>query len=232
MDINKRQFLSLASCLVREAPGAEQVNNLETTAVSKSFTDWKACCPKCMEEDSNNTDDPSMEWMLRLRDGDDSALDALVQRWQGPLLNFFYRSLQSREQAEDLTQVVFVRVYRSAPRYQPIARFSTFLFQIARRLLINEIRQKERKPLDSWDPEALHSLESTTDDRSMREIEEAFELALAKLPENQRTAILLLKQQELSYQEIAEVMDAHESAVKTWIFRARQFLKQELKDFV
>lgn len=185
-----------------------------------------------MESEGTSGDDPSADLMLRLGAGDESALDGLVQRWQNPLLNFFYRSLHSREQAEDLTQVVFVRLYRFAPKYKPVARFSTFLFQIARRLLINELRQRQRKPLESWDPELLHRHEPIDDNRDLREIEEAFELALEKMPENQRTAILLLKQQELSYQEIAQIMEAHESAVKTWIFRARQFLKQELKDFV
>lgn len=170
--------------------------------------------------------------MLRLREGDEAALVALVERWQTPLLNFFFRSLQSRESAEDLTQMVFVRLYRAAARYEQRARFSTFLFQIARRLLINEFRRQQRKPLDAQDPVDLHAVSSDSASRRYRELEEAFEQALPRLPENQRTAILLLKQQELSYQEIADIMEASESAVKTWIFRARQFLKQELKDLV
>jgi RNA polymerase sigma-70 factor (ECF subfamily) len=176
--------------------------------------------------------DPSVELMLQLRDGNEAAFDDIVQRWQTPLLNFFYRSLGSHEQSEDLTQMVFIRLYRAAPKYQPKARFSTFLFQIARRLLINEYRRSLRKPLDTYDPADLHAYTSDHQERRHAELEEAFEQVLHKLPENQRTAILLLKQQELSYQEIADVMNANESAVKTWIFRARQFLKQELKDWV
>ncbi len=176
--------------------------------------------------------DEDAQLMLRLREGDDHALDQLVQRWQTPLLNFFFRSLHSREAAEDLTQMVFVRLYRAARRYEQRARFSTFLFQVARRLLINEFRRQQRKPLDPHDPVDLHAVSSDTESRRYRELEEAFEQVLHKLPERQRTAILLLKQQELSYQEIAGIMEASESAVKTWIFRARQFLKQELKDLV
>ncbi|MGC9451714.1 MAG: RNA polymerase sigma factor [Oceanipulchritudo sp.] len=182
-------------------------------------------------EDPGN-DDPSVGLMLQLRNGNEAAFDQLVERWQTPLINFFYRSLSSHEQAEDLTQMVFIRLYRAAPGYEPRAKFTTFLFQIARRLLINEFRRSQRKPLDSRDPADLHAVASEEDHILYRELEEAFEEALHKLPENQRTAILLLKQQELSYREIADIMNAHESAVKTWIFRARQFLKQELKDLV
>lgn len=185
-----------------------------------------------MEDNLPKEADPNAELMLALRNGDETAFDQLVERWQSPLLNFFYRSLRSYEQSEDLAQMVFIRLYRAAPTYEPKARFSTFLFQIARRLLINEYRRSQRKPLESWDPSELQAFTSGLEARKFAELEEAFEQVLHKLPERQRTAILLLKQQELSYQEIANIMDANESAVKTWIFRARQFLKQELKDLV
>ncbi|MCD8481208.1 MAG: RNA polymerase sigma factor [Verrucomicrobia bacterium] len=134
--------------------------------------------------------------------------------------------------AEDLAQLVFIRIYRAAPKYQPTAKFSTYLFHIARRLLINEYRRQQRKPLEPVDPSEIQIATSDQSLRDRKEIEEAFHLALEELPENQRTAILLLQQQELSYLEIAEIMNASESAVKTWIFRARQFLKQALKDTV
>lgn len=185
-----------------------------------------------MADNSPKEADPSVELMLQLRDGNEAAFDAIVDRWQTSLINFFYRSLSSYEQSEDLTQMVFIRLYRAAPKYEPKAKFSTYLFQIARRLLINEYRRSQSKPSDPWDPADLQAFTSDNTSRRYAEIEEAFEQVLHKLPENQRTAILLLKQQELSYQEIADIMQANESAVKTWIFRARQFLKQELKDLV
>jgi len=185
-----------------------------------------------MADSSASIQDPDIELMMKLRAGDESAFDQLVERWQTPMLNFFYRSLSSYETSEDLAQLVFIRLYRAAPKYEPRAKFSTFLFQIARRLLINEYRRSQRKPLDSWDPADLQAITSDSGSRRYAEIEEAFEGAIGKLPEKQRTAIVLLKQQELSYQEIASIMEANESAVKTWIFRARQFLKQELKDLV
>lgn len=185
-----------------------------------------------MANDAHSEPDPSAELMLQFQAGDEAAFDQLVERWQSPLINFFFRSLSSYEQCEDLTQTVFVRLYKAAPRYKAQAKFSTFMFQIARRLLINEYRRSQRKPLDLWDPADLTAITSGRDEQHVSELEEAFEQSLKKLPEKQRTAILLLKQQELSYREIADVMQANESAVKTWIFRARKFLKQELKDLV
>lgn len=180
--------------------------------------------------DDSGPDDAAL--MRRIAEGDEAALRTLIDRWQGPLVNFFYRSLSDQEQAEDLAQVTFVRVYRAAETYTPTAKFSTYLFQIARRLLINEYKRAERRPLHYVDPSDLRAVAAPAADDLHWEVEEAFRRALARLPENQRTAILLLKQQELSYQEIADIMGAQEGAVKTWIFRARQFLKQELKDVV
>ncbi len=184
-----------------------------------------------MPADTADTFDEDARLMLAVGAGDEAALRTLVEKWQGPLINFFYRSIRSREQAEDLTQVVFVRLYRAAPGYQPTARFTTYLFQIARRLLINEFRRQQRKPLETVDPADLGGTVEGREALGTMEIEEAFARALETLPENQRTAILLLKQQELSYEEIARSMDASVSAVKTWIFRARQRLREALKEF-
>lgn len=169
--------------------------------------------------------------MMAVAQGDESALAQLIRKWQGPLINFFYRSLGSVEQSEDLTQLVFVRIYRAAATYQPVARFSTYLFHIARRLLINEFRRRQRKPLEMVDPADLRAVDTSSgrDQQRMFELEEAFQQALTKLTEDQRTAILLLKQQELSYEEIAEIMQQSVAAVKTHIFRGRQKLKEILR---
>ncbi len=175
--------------------------------------------------------DPDAALMLEVAAGSEQALRMLIEKWQKPLINFFYRSLGSVEQSEDLAQMVFIRIYRAANRYEPSAKFSTYLFHIARRLLINEYRRQSRKPLEAVDPTELTGSTPGRDKLRLLEIEEAFSRALESLPENQRTAILLLKQQELSYEQIAQTMEASESAVKSWIHRARQKLKQELSDF-
>ena len=172
--------------------------------------------------------------MCAVAKGDEVALAQLIRKWQGPLINFFYRSFGSVEQGEDLAQLVFVRLYRAAPTYQPVARFSTYLFHIARRLLINEFRRRQRKPLDFMDPTELRATDNGagSDQQRMFELEEAFQQALTQLSEDQRTAILLLKQQELSYEEIAEIMEQSISAVKTHIFRGRQKLKDILREII
>ena len=182
--------------------------------------------------EDNPPDDPDAALLIRTGHGDDDAFAALVERWQTPLLNFFYRSLNSFETSEDLAQLTFVKIYRAAGNYVPKAKFSTYLFHVARRLLINEYRRSQRKPAESTAPEDLHAVDNDTSTREISEIEEAFEKALRNLPENHATAILLFKQQEMSYEEIAETMDASLSSVKTWIFRARQQLKEELSDFL
>ncbi|MFP4540335.1 MAG: RNA polymerase sigma factor [Opitutales bacterium] len=166
--------------------------------------------------------------MLQLAEGDEAALRELIRRWQTALLNFFYRSVNDHALAEELTQTVFIRLYRAAPRYRATAKFSTYLFHIARRLLINAVQKAARRPATPTAPEELHAIDGSATDRRLAELEEIFRVALPNLPENQRTAILLLKQQQLSYAEIATIMRASESAVKTWIFRARQTLKQSL----
>lgn len=171
--------------------------------------------------------------MESLAAGDEDALVLLIRRWQRPLVNFAYRSLGSREDAEEIAQQVFIRLYRASSRYQPTARFSTYLFQIARRLILNEIRRRGNRPASPVDPHVLGQQAVVAEDPAgVRELEEAFQWALRDLPENHRTALLLYQQQELSYAEIASVMEASESAVKTWIFRARQQLKETLRDIL
>lgn len=196
---------------------------------------WLNEQPKVITENTmpseEDTVDEDVQWMREVASGNEGAFAWIIRKWQKPLINFFYRSTQSIELAEDLAQMTFIKLYRAAPRYEPTAKFSTFLFHIGRHLLINEIRRQNRKPLETLDPSDLVSATPGRDKLTLMEIEEAFSLALSTLPESQKTAILLLKQQELSYEEIAAAMGATETAVKTWIHRARTKLKEELKDF-
>ena len=180
------------------------------------------------EADDTKEEDEDVACMRRIAAGDDAALRGIVGRWYTPLMNFFYRSTGSRHDAEDLTQSVLIKLYRAAPRYRETAKFSTFLFVIARRVLHNHQRFFYRKLKGLIDygkvPETL--LAAPMDDGRTRDLEEFFQTALKRLSENQRTALLLRKQQGMSYGEIAESMGATEGRVKTWIFRARQQLKE------
>ncbi len=180
--------------------------------------------------DSPGTASPEVDddarLLMMVGNGDDHALRLLVMRWQTPLVNFIHRSVHDVATAEDLTQIVFVKLWRNAPHYRPEAKFSTYLFTIARSVVIGEYRRKKRKPADATDPAEMHVSHSDEPARRIAEIEEAFALAIESLPENQRSALLLLKQQELSYEEIAVVMETTVTSVKTWIFRGRRKLRE------
>jgi RNA polymerase sigma-70 factor (ECF subfamily) len=188
--------------------------------------------------------DPDAALMLRVRQGDTHAFAELVDKYKQPVINVAARMLRDPTEAEDLAQNVFVQVYKSAHRYQVASKFSTWLFTIARNLCLNEIRRRSRHPADSIDAghpdqedQPLHQFEdkktfSPPDSLLHGELEAKIEEALAELPENQRTAILLCRQDELSYEEIAEVLGCSLSATKSLIHRGREFLKQKLKPYL
>src|SRR5436305_817854 len=159
--------------------------------------------------------DPDAALMLLVKQGDMGAFTQLVDKYKQPVMNVVYRMLRDATEAEDLAQNVFVQVHRSAHRYQVAAKFSTWLFTITRNLCLNEIRRRSRHPADSMDaphPEHPDQPQNQFEDKQsfsppdsllQGELEKKIEEALAALPENQRTAILLCRQNELSYEEIA-----------------------------
>ncbi len=163
--------------------------------------------------------------------GDREEFRDLVERWQNRLINFFYRSTGNRADAEDLAQETFLDLFRAAGRYRDRGSFPAFLFTLARRRLADTYRRRARRPLQLVDPSEGFMQRQAAETDGCAEIEEAFHRALAGLPANQRDAILLRQQQDLAYEEIAESMQASVSSVKTWIHRARQHLREELKDF-
>jgi RNA polymerase sigma-70 factor (ECF subfamily) len=178
--------------------------------------------------DSPVSVDESADLMNRVASGDETALTNLIDRWKIPLFRFFHRSLRSHADSEELAQQVFIKLYGSAHRYKPTAKFPTYLFTIARNLLLDEIKRRERRPIDIVDPAELKL--STPGRNPLDDIEEALEICLERLPEAHRTALLLRVQRELSYKEIAGIMKASESVVKTWIHRARQQARKALDD--
>lgn len=183
------------------------------------------------ESSSAHNQDIDSRGMFALAAGDREAFTDLVERWQSRLINFFYRSTGNQADAEDLAQETFIELYRAAPRYQARGTFSSFLFTLARRRMIDSYRKQARRPLVYLDPSELTMQQHAEASDPTREIEEAFRRALATLPDNQRDAILLWQQQGLSYEEIADALDASLSAVKTWIHRARSHLRQQLSEF-
>lgn len=188
--------------------------------------------------------DADAQLMLRVKRGDAAAFAVLVEKYQQPILNLVARTLRDPVEAEDLAQIVFVQTWKSAGRYQASAKFSTWLFTIARNLCLNELRRRARhpaEPLDALHPEhegetlrqpADTQTASPPDALLHGELEHKIEEALAALPENQRTALLLCQRDELSYGEIARVLGCSLSATKSLIFRGRETLKQKLKPYL
>lgn len=166
--------------------------------------------------------------MERIASGDQYAMEELIELWKMPMFRFFLRSLNHHEDAEDLTQRVFIRIYRSAERYLPHAKFSTWIFTIARNLLIDEIKKRKRRPQMVFD-EFIERAGEVEGGQSA-ELTEILMKQLDLIPENHRTALLLRVQRELSYREIAEVMQSTEASVKTWIHRARLDLRKSLSN--
>jgi RNA polymerase sigma-70 factor, ECF subfamily len=182
--------------------------------------------------------------MLRVKRGDRAAFAELVGKYQQPLFNFIHRILRDEAETEDVAQNVFLQVYKSRARYERTAKFSTWLFTIARNLCLNEIRRRSRHPAESLDePHSEHEDQPQrqyedkqnalpTDQALHGELAQKIEEALATLPENQRTAILLCRQDELSYEEIADILGCSLSATKSIIFRGREALKEKLKPYL
>lgn len=167
-------------------------------------------------------------WLTEGAAGDERAWQRLFDKWKKPLLAFFYRSLGSMPEAEDLTLEVFVRLHRSADRYEPRATFATFVFHIARNLLLNELRRRRRKPAQTLPPEAFDYLAApgSDDARRVDELEEMFQRALGQLPEAQRSLLLLIHQQDLDHRTAAATLGITENALRVQLHRARQRLKE------
>jgi len=172
------------------------------------------------------------------------AFEALVEKYKHPVINVMYRMIRDLDEAEDLAQNVFIRVFQSADRYQASAKFSTWIFTIARHLCLNEIRRRGRHPADSLESSQSENegqpAKQYQDNRTFSppqaflhgELERKIQEAVAELPEKQRLAISLCQEDELSYEEIAEVLECSLSATKSLIHRGRETLKQKLKPYL
>ncbi len=174
--------------------------------------------------------------MTRLREGDDLALNALMERWEQPLVGFSMRYTNNRSDAVELAQETFVRIYENRKRYRPKGKFSTWMFSIAANLCRNHVRWKRRHPSVSQVTEdgvdLIESLPATgaSPDTESARADEAAQVrhAIQELPHDLRTVVLLFEFQGLSQAEIAEVLKCSVKAVETRLYRARKALKASL----
>jgi RNA polymerase sigma-70 factor (ECF subfamily) len=191
--------------------------------------------PPRTEEDAED-----VRLMALVSDGDSAAFEELVERHQRLVIGTVSRMLGNHSEAEDIAQQVFVRVWKSAKRYVPRAKFTTWLLKITRNLVFNELRRRSRHAQVSLQSETeeeerpIRDEHAIAPDASMleQELQKAIDSAIARLPETQRMAVILRRYEELSYEEIAEALDQSVSAVKSLLFRARTELRESLQKYL
>jgi len=189
--------------------------------------------------------DPDIRLMLRVREDDAQAFAELVELYHHRLVTVMHHLVGNNEEAEDLAQEVFLRVYRGRKKYHPKAKFSTWLYTIANNLALNVLRTRQRKPTvplnvrDSG-PLGPRPAEQLVLDRQdqphqrmqRRELAAVVQQALETLSERQRIAVVLNKFEDMNYADIAEVMGLTTKAVKSLLSRARENLREALKDYI
>ena len=180
-----------------------------------------------------------VELMRLAGGGDERAFECLVERHQNLVVGTVAKMLGGVEGAEDIAQQVFVRVWQSASRYRPEAKFTTWLLTIVRNLVFNETRRRRRGFFQSFendDGTVPDQPDTTMRDAAAqldeREVGEAVDAAIAALPEAQRMAIVLRRFENMPYEDIAEVLKTSVPAVKSLLFRAREDLRERLKPFL
>jgi RNA polymerase sigma-70 factor (ECF subfamily) len=188
--------------------------------------------------------DPDVKLMMQVRDEVPGAFEVLVERYQNRLLGVMTHLVGRRDEAEDLTQDVFLRIYRARKGYRPKAKFSTWLFTIANNVAMNHLRSKGRNRAEGLGGETasgnfkaaedgIPSREGTPSTQMRQaELSDLVQEALEMLGDDQKVAVLLSKFEELSYAEIAEVMGRSESAVKSLLARARMNLRETLEPYL
>jgi RNA polymerase sigma-70 factor (ECF subfamily) len=189
--------------------------------------------------------DPDVQLMLRFQKGDQGAFQQLFNKYSPSVVNFAFRFVGTRERAEELTQEVFLQVYRWQERYEPRAKFSTWLFKIAHNHCLNEVRKGEYRvshesldsQIDNEGEERERDLPDTNprkgdDVLAAKQAADRIQKILRRLPESQRSALTLSRFEGLSYQEVAEVLGTTEKAVKSLVFRATQSLRAGLREFL
>jgi RNA polymerase sigma-70 factor (ECF subfamily) len=182
--------------------------------------------------------------MLRVRDGDESGYEYLVQKYRRAMVHFMYRMVRNQAVAEELAQEVFLRIYRSRATYRAEARFTTWLYRIATNLAVNNARDSKLESsasnvyLDAPDaetgqrPDVADATPNIEQDLVREERLKAIRAHVYALPERQRVAVLMHKYQGLDYREIGRVLKLSESATKSLLFRAYETLRERLKEFV
>lgn len=183
------------------------------------------------------SEDPDAEVMLRVAAGDHAAFRELVERHQHLVVGTIARMIGTAD-AEDVAQQVFLNVWRSAPRWRPEAKVTTWMMTIAKRLVFNESRRRGRTRIvpRSGEDQEMHEFADASPgpDRRMLDLElhGAVEAAMASLGEKERLAVVLRRHEGMPYEEIAQILGTSVPALKSLLFRARNILRQKLSVYL
>lgn len=191
-----------------------------------------------IEPASPQTTDPDAAKMMRVRAGDEQAFAELLQRYHPEVMNLAWRYFHDRQIAEDIAQETFLRVHAARGSYTPKAKFRTWLLRIASNLCISRLRRKriQAHSLTGGDEREREVRDHGADDPSlspeMSETRARVRAAVDRLPERQRMAIVLSRFHGLSYPELEQALDLSRNALKSLLHRARESLKNELRDYM
>ena len=175
--------------------------------------------------------------ILRFQEGDINAYNELVKRYKDRLFNFVLRYFNNAEQAEDVVQDTLIKLYTHASYYKNVAKFSTWIFTIAKNNALTELRKNKRKKTDSlWTDDGqvidINSKEESLDSKVQNEIAiDQLNKFLDEIPENFRMAVVLRDFQELSYEEISKILEIPIGTIKSRINRGRIQLAEKMKHF-
>lgn len=191
-------------------------------------------------DDRSDPNAADVALMLKAGQGDHAAFQELVERHQHAVVGTVAKMLGNASEAEDIAQLVFIRLWKSAPRYKPSAKFTTFMFTITRNLVFNETRKRQRRKTHSLDEQEddwhqqLADGDGGSPDQHLadQELRNAVDKAIADLPEKQRMAVVLRRYEQMPYEEIAGVLELSVSAVKSQLFRARTALRESLQRYL
>lgn len=195
--------------------------------IGTPFVDLSSPRPSILADVENERD---VTLMRLIGDGDEEAMRELVERHQNRVYGTIARMLGSEREAEDLAQQVFVRVWKSAGRYQPSAKFTTWLYTIVRNLVFSETWRRGRADLNNPVDEEMRDDQQKTPSAEILDKEKmaAIQSAIDALPEQQRMAIILRRYEEMPYEEMAVVLKQTVPGVKSLLFRARTALRESL----
>jgi RNA polymerase sigma-70 factor (ECF subfamily) len=189
--------------------------------------------------DEGNEEDLAL--MAKVARGDENAFAKIVAKHQHAVLGTVAKMTNQSSDTEDIAQQVFIRLWKSAERYQPTAKFTTFLFTITRNLVFNATRKKSGKneySFDALEGKWRQSIEDKSSDSrpdksiEQTELRQIIDQAISSLPEKQRLAVILRRYEKMPYEEIAETLGISVPAVKSQLFRARTALRESLGEYL